>query len=74
MTKKVAYFDSQASAAAALKIDISELRKAKQEGCPAFRSGRVYSKLAQTQFLTGGNTRSAESASQDFEVVGCRTR
>jgi hypothetical protein len=36
------YFDSQAQAAAILKIHISELREAKAEGCPAFRSGRVY--------------------------------
>ena len=43
MTKLPRYFDSQASAAATLKIDISELRQAKAEGCPAFRSGRVYS-------------------------------
>jgi hypothetical protein len=42
MPRKPAYFDSQASAAATLKIDISELREAKTEGCPAFRSGRVY--------------------------------
>src|SRR5260370_3021692 len=42
MPKQPAYFDSQASAAAALKIDICELREAKREGCPAFRSGRVY--------------------------------
>jgi|SRR4030095_8001001 hypothetical protein len=42
MTKLPAYFDSQASAAATLGIDISELRRAKAEGCPAFRSGRVY--------------------------------
>jgi hypothetical protein len=42
MAKRPAYFDSQASAAATLKIDISELREAKTEGCPAFRSGRVY--------------------------------
>ena len=42
MPKKPAYFDCQASAAAALKIDIEELREAKREGCPAFRSGRVY--------------------------------
>ena len=42
MTKLPPYFDSQASAAATLKIDISELRQAKAEGCPAFRSGRVY--------------------------------
>ena len=42
MPRKPAYFDSQASAAATLKIDISELREAKTEGCTAFRSGRVY--------------------------------
>jgi hypothetical protein len=42
MRKLPAYFDSQAQAAATLKIDISELREAKAEGCPAFRSGRVY--------------------------------
>lgn len=42
MLKRPAYFDSQAQAAAILKIDISELREAKAEGCPAFRSGRVY--------------------------------
>src|SRR5438876_2330081 len=42
MPKQPAYFDSQASAAAALEIDIYELREAKRQGCPAFRSGRVY--------------------------------
>ena len=42
MAKRPAYFDSQAQAAATLNIDISELREAKAEGCPAFRSGRVY--------------------------------
>jgi len=42
MPKEPAYFDSQASAAAALGIDIHELREAKRQGCPAFRSGRVY--------------------------------
>jgi hypothetical protein len=42
MLKLPAYFDSQRQAAATLKIDISELRQAKAEGCPAFRSGRVY--------------------------------
>jgi hypothetical protein len=42
MAKLPTYFDSQASAAATLGIDISELRRAKAEGCPAFRSGRVY--------------------------------
>jgi hypothetical protein len=42
MPKLPAYFDTQAQAAATLKIDLSELREAKAEGCPAFRSGRVY--------------------------------
>jgi hypothetical protein len=42
MRRRPAYFDSQAQAAAILKIDISELREAKARGCPAFRSGRVY--------------------------------
>jgi hypothetical protein len=42
MPKQPAYFDSQAAAAAALEIDIDELRDAKRRGCPAFRSGRVY--------------------------------
>ncbi len=42
MCKRPAYFDSQAAAAAALGIDINELRDAKRRGCPAFRSGRVY--------------------------------
>jgi len=42
MRKLPAYFDSQAQASAILKIHISELREAKAEGCPAFRSGRVY--------------------------------
>jgi len=42
MAKQVAYFDSQASAAATLNVDIEMLREAKARGCPAFRSGRVY--------------------------------
>jgi hypothetical protein len=42
MPTQPAYFDSQAAAAAALNIDIDELREAKRQGCPAFRSGRVY--------------------------------
>ncbi len=44
MPKQPAYFDSQAATAAALKIDIDDIREAKREGCPAFRSGRVYGK------------------------------
>jgi len=44
MRHDVAYFDSQASAAATLKIDIRDIRDAKKAGCAAFRSGRVYKK------------------------------
>ena len=44
MPNNTAYFDSQASAAAALKINIQDIRAAKKTGCPAFRSGRVYKK------------------------------
>ncbi len=40
--KQPAYFDSQASAAATLRIDIYKIRDAKAAGCAAFRSGRVY--------------------------------
>ena len=42
MLKQPLYYDSQAAAAAALNIDIYEIRVAKRQGCPAFRSGRVY--------------------------------
>ena len=42
MAKQPAYFDSMAAAAAVLRIDIEVLREAKRQGCPAFRSGRVY--------------------------------
>ena len=44
MPHEVAYFDSQASAAAALNVSLEEIRHAKRAGCPAFRSGRVYKK------------------------------
>jgi hypothetical protein len=57
MPKQPAYFDSQASAAAALKIDIYELREAKREGCPAFRSGRVY----RDEFLSWRDARELEN-------------
>jgi hypothetical protein len=40
MPKQPAYFDSQAAAAAALNIEIDDIREAKREGCPACRSGR----------------------------------
>ena len=42
MAKQPAYFDSMAAAAAVLGIDVEVLREAKRQGCPAFRSGRVY--------------------------------
>ena len=44
MPKQPAYFDSHAAAAAALNIEIDDIREAKREGCLAFRSGRVYGK------------------------------
>jgi hypothetical protein len=56
MPKQPAYFDSQASAAAALGIDIYELREAKRQGCPAFRSGRVY----RDEFLSWRDARELE--------------
>src|SRR5438874_5745867 len=42
MPKEIEYFDSQASAAASLGLDIYDIREAKTQGCRAFRSGRVY--------------------------------
>lgn len=36
------YYDSQASAAAELQIDVFLVKAAKRAGCTAFRSGRVY--------------------------------
>lgn len=56
MPKQPGYFDSQASAAAALGIDIHELRDAKRQGCPAFRSGRVY----RDEFLSWREARELE--------------
>src|SRR5438477_11788074 len=44
MPKQPAYLDSHAAAATALNIEIDDIREAKREGCPAFRSGRVYGK------------------------------
>jgi hypothetical protein len=42
MPKEIEYYDSQASAAASLGLDIYKIREAKTQGCSAFRSGRVY--------------------------------
>jgi hypothetical protein len=52
MPKQPAYFDSHAAAAAALNIEIDDIREAKREGCPAFRSGRVYGKELVSWFET----------------------
>lgn len=42
--KAPASFDSQASAAASLRVELEEIRQAKRDGCAAFKSGRVYQK------------------------------
>jgi len=60
-----AYFDSQASAAASLGIDIYEIREAKRAGCKAFRSGRVYPDILLAWFESR-----RERARQKQEVVG----
>jgi hypothetical protein len=57
MPKQPAYFDSQGAAAATLKIEIDEIREAKREGCPAFRSGRVY----RDEFLSWREARELET-------------
>lgn len=51
MSDEPAYYDSQKQAAAALGIDESVLKDAKAEGCPAFKSGRIY-KAALTEWLS----------------------
>ncbi len=67
MPKQPAYFDSQAAAAATLKIEIDEIREAKREGCPAFRSGRVYGK----ELLSWLETRALQnSASAKLNGIG----
>jgi hypothetical protein len=65
MAKKPAYFDSQASAAAALKIDISRLRDAKRQGCGAFRSGRVYRAQLLAWFEEKRRCRGSSAAEED---------
>jgi hypothetical protein len=70
MTKLPAYFDSQASAAATLKIDISELRQAKTEGCPAFRSGRVYTAPLLAWFAEKRRRRAEFAAPKTAEESG----
>ena len=70
MTKLPPYFDSQASAAATLKIDISELRQAKAEGCPAFRSGRVYTAPLLAWFAEKRRRRAEFAAPKTAEESG----
>ena len=69
MTKLPAYFDSQAQAAAILKIDISNLREAKAEGCPAFRSGRVYTAPLLAWFAEKRQRRAELAAAKKTEDV-----
>jgi hypothetical protein len=67
MPKQPAYFDRQASAAAALQIDIDDLRQAKREGCPAFRSGRVY----RDELLSWSETRALQkNGSEKLKGIG----
>jgi hypothetical protein len=69
MTKLPTYFDSQRSAAATLGIDISELRQAKAEGCPAFRSGRVYTAPLLAWFAEKRRQRVAPAATKSVEGI-----
>jgi hypothetical protein len=66
MPKQIAYFDSQASAAASLGIDIYKLRAAKRDGCPAFRSGRVYREEL-LQWFEEKERREAEKAENNLD-------
>jgi hypothetical protein len=72
--KQIDYFDSQASAAAALKVDIYDLREAKRQGCPAFRSGRVYRDELLQWFerkSTRARDRQCDADSSDEMVSAC---
>ena len=74
MPKQPAYFDSQASAAASLGIDIYEIREAKGAGCKAFRSGRVYPDIL-LPWLERKRERARErqcDADSDDEMVSAR--
>ena len=76
MPKQPAYFDSQAAAAAALNIEIDDIREAKREGCPAFRSGRVYGKelLSWLETRALQNTASAKLNGMDLRRAGLLSR
>jgi hypothetical protein len=69
MAKLPTYFDSQASAAATLGIDISELRRAKAEGCPAFRSGRVYTAPLLAWFAEKRRQRAEQAAAKTVDGI-----
>jgi len=60
------FYDSQAAAAAALKIDVYDLRDAKREGCPAFRTGRVYREIC-----SNGSKRKSRIFSTSTEAPVC---
>ncbi len=68
MKKEPDYYDSQASAAAALNISIYDLRDAKRDGCLAFRSGRVYRQelLDYLESKRAGNAASVEDGDLDL--------
>jgi hypothetical protein len=69
MTKLPTYFDSQKSAAATLGIDISELRRAKAEGCTAFRSGRVYTAPLLASFAEERQRRADLAAAKTVDAI-----
>lgn len=65
--KEPLFFDNQSQAAAILKIDVEELRQAKRDGCPAFRSGRIYRAELDEWFT-------ARKAKPSASKVGAETR
>jgi hypothetical protein len=69
MAELPAYFDSQAQAAAILRIDVSELREAKAEGCSAFRSGRVYTAPLLAWFAEKRQRRAELAAAKKTEDI-----
>ncbi len=71
MPNNTAYFDSQASEAATLKIDIRDIREAKKAGCPAFRSGRVYEKPLLEWLARNKPKRKTDSAHDELRHALC---
>lgn len=68
-----AYFDSQAQAAAALKLDVEVLRQAKRDGCPAFRSGRVYREDLEQWLREKQNSKRLESRARSEDDSATET-